>query len=46
MNEMSSCGMIYKPSFMKTGSSVQVMLWFCLRNMRGCNVGVTDGKGL
>jgi hypothetical protein len=44
--EMASCGMIYIPSFMKTATSVQAILRFCFRNLRGCNVGITDGKVL
>jgi hypothetical protein len=42
--EMGSCGMIYTPSFMKTATGVQEILRFCLRNLRSCNVGITDGK--
>jgi hypothetical protein len=42
--EMASCGMIYLPSFMKIGTGVQTILRFFLRNSRGCNVGITDGK--
>jgi hypothetical protein len=30
------------PSFMKIGTGVQATLRFCLRNLRGCNVGITD----
>jgi hypothetical protein len=43
---MASCGMIYVSSFMKTSTGVQAILRFCLRNVRGCNVSVTDGKDL
>jgi hypothetical protein len=32
-------------SFMKIGAGIQAVLKFCLRNLRGCNVGITDGKG-
>jgi hypothetical protein len=32
--------------FMKIGTGVQAVLRFCLRNLRGCNVGITDGKDL
>jgi hypothetical protein len=35
---------MFLPSFMDTGISVQAILWVCLRNLRDCNVGVTDGK--
>jgi uncharacterized protein YraI len=44
--EMGSGGMIYFPSFTKTGTGVQAILRFCLRNLRGCNVGITDGRDL
>jgi hypothetical protein len=42
--ETASCGMIYAPSFMKIGTGVQAILRFCLRNLRGCNAGITNGK--
>jgi hypothetical protein len=42
--EMASCGMIYIPSFVKIGTSIQAILRFCLRDLRGCNVGTTDGS--
>jgi hypothetical protein len=38
--EMASCGMIYIPSFMKT------IFRFCLSNLGGCNVGITDERDL
>jgi hypothetical protein len=44
--DMASCCMIYIPSFMKIGTGVQAVLKFCLRNLRGCNVGVTYGRDL
>jgi hypothetical protein len=46
--EMAWCGMIYEyiPSFMKTGTGVQAISRFCLRSLRGCNVGITDGWDL
>jgi hypothetical protein len=31
--------MINIPSFIKTGTGVQAILRFCLRNLNGCNVG-------
>jgi hypothetical protein len=31
---------------MKTGVGVQVILRDFLRNLRGCNVGIADGRGL
>jgi hypothetical protein len=39
---MFSCGLIYTPSFMKIDADVQTILRFRLRNLKGCNVGVTD----
>jgi hypothetical protein len=42
--EMASCGMIYLPSFVKIGTGVQAILRSCLRNLRGCDVGITDGR--
>jgi uncharacterized protein YraI len=44
--DMASCGIIYAPSFMKIGRGVQAILRFCLNNLRGCDVGVTDGRNL
>jgi hypothetical protein len=44
--ETTSCGIIYLPSFMKIGTGVQVILRFCFRNVRGCNVGITDERDL
>jgi hypothetical protein len=41
---MDLCGMIYTPSFRKIGIGVQEILRFDLRSLRGCNVGITDGK--
>jgi hypothetical protein len=38
--------MISEPSFMKIANGVQEILKFCLRNLRGCNVGITDGRDL
>jgi hypothetical protein len=40
--EMSSSGMIYLQIFMNIGSGFQAILRFCLRNLKGCNVGITD----
>jgi hypothetical protein len=42
--EMASGGMLYTPCLMTIGSGIQVILRFCLRNMRGYNVGITDGR--
>jgi hypothetical protein len=41
---IASFGMVYIPSFIKISIGVQVILRFCFRNSRGCNVGITDGK--
>jgi hypothetical protein len=38
--EMALRGMIHIPSFMKIGISVRAVLRFCLRYLRGCNVGI------
>jgi hypothetical protein len=43
---MGSGDMIFIPSFMKTGAGFQAILRFCLRNLRGCNVDITDGRAL
>jgi hypothetical protein len=37
---------LYISSFMNNGTDVQAILKFCLRNLRGCNVGVTDGRDI
>jgi hypothetical protein len=42
--EIASCGMIYDPGFMKISTGFQAILRFSLRNLRGCNVGITDGR--
>jgi hypothetical protein len=48
--QMALCGMIYiyiyTPSFMKIGIGIQAILRVCFRNLRGCNVGITDGMDL
>jgi hypothetical protein len=44
--EMASRGMVYIPSFMKIDPSIQAILRFRLRNFRGCNVGITDGRAI
>jgi hypothetical protein len=43
---MASGGKIYVPSFMKFGSSVEAILRLYIRNLRGCNVGVTVERDL
>jgi hypothetical protein len=45
-DEMASDSMIYIPSFMKIGAGVQVLLRFYLRNLRGCNIDITDMRDL
>jgi hypothetical protein len=37
---------IYLHSFKKAGTGIKAMLRFCHSNCIGCNVCVTDGKGL
>jgi hypothetical protein len=44
--EMGSGGIIYISSFMKIGRDVQVILRFRLRNLKGCNAGITDERDL
>jgi hypothetical protein len=46
MIELGSSGTMYKKGFMKIVVCVQAILKFRLRNMRGCNVGIIDGRGL
>jgi hypothetical protein len=42
--QMALCGLIYIPSFMKICRSVQAILRFVLRNLRGCKAGIADGR--
>jgi hypothetical protein len=44
--EMVSCVTIYIPTSMKICTGVQEILRFCLSNLRGRNVGITDGRDL
>jgi hypothetical protein len=44
--DMTSCGMIYIPSFIKIGTGLKEILKFCLGNFRGCVVGSRDGMDL
>jgi hypothetical protein len=44
--EMVSCGMIDTQSFMKMGTGIEAILKFYFRNLRGFNVGITDGRSL
>jgi hypothetical protein len=43
---MGPGGMLYLPSFMKIGRGVHEILRFFLRNLSGCNVGITDRRDL
>jgi hypothetical protein len=43
---MGSGGMINIPNFMTSEWGIKVKLRFCLINLRGCNVGITDGRNL
>jgi hypothetical protein len=38
--------MIYLASFVKIGKGVQEILRFGLKNLKGCNVGITDGRDI
>jgi hypothetical protein len=40
---MASFDIIYILSFMKIPTGVQAILMFCLRNLSGCNAGISDG---
>jgi hypothetical protein len=40
---MASQSRIYLPSSMMIGTGVQAILRFCLSNLNGCDVGITDG---
>jgi hypothetical protein len=42
--EIWSGGMINIPSYIMIVSGIQTVLWFILRNLRGCNVDITDGR--
>jgi hypothetical protein len=42
--KMASCGILYIPSSLKIGTGVQAILRLCLRNLRGCNVDITNGR--
>jgi hypothetical protein len=44
--EVTSDGMTFIPFFMKISKGVQEILRFCLRNLRGCKFGITDGRDL
>jgi hypothetical protein len=40
--EIGSDCMIYIQNFMKIDTGVQAISYFSIRNLRGCNVGITD----
>jgi hypothetical protein len=44
--DMPSGGMMCIPSLMKIGAAVQAVLRFSLRNLRCCNVCITEGRDL
>jgi hypothetical protein len=44
-DEMPSYGMIFLPSFIKTGTDVEGTLRFCVSNLKVCNVHITEGQG-
>lgn len=44
--EMPSFVMIFLLSFNTIGTGIQAILKFCLSNLNGCVVGITDGKEL
>jgi hypothetical protein len=44
--EMGTGDMIHMPSFMKFGGGVEGILRYCLRNLNGFNVGITNGRDL
>jgi hypothetical protein len=38
--------MIYIPSVIKIGTGVEGILRFCISNLKGHNIGITDGSDL
>jgi hypothetical protein len=46
--EIDSYGVVYLPSYMKIGTDVEGIrvLRFCVRNLKGSNVGITNGKDI
>jgi hypothetical protein len=44
--EMGSSGTIYIQSFMKIRTGMETILMLRLRNMKGCNVGITNLRDL
>jgi hypothetical protein len=43
---MSTFGMVYIPNFMKIDISIQALLRFSFRNLKGSNVGISDESDL
>jgi hypothetical protein len=39
---MALCDVIRVPGFMKIAIGVQAILRVCLRNLKCCNIGITD----
>jgi hypothetical protein len=44
--EIDSRDMIHIQIFMKIPADIQAILRFSLRKLRGCNVGITNGRDL
>jgi hypothetical protein len=44
--KMASYDMIYMSRFMGVGTCFEGILRFCLRNLKCCNVGITDDRDL
>jgi hypothetical protein len=42
--ESGSSGIIYIQNLMKTDTFIQAIIMFSLCNMRGCIIGITDGR--
>jgi uncharacterized protein YraI len=39
-------GTLFSPSLMMIRTGVEAIIRFCLSNLDGCNVGITDGSGI
>jgi uncharacterized protein YraI len=37
---------VYIPNFMTIDTGVEAVLRSCNRNLKGCNIGITDGRDL
>jgi hypothetical protein len=44
--DIGSGGVKYISGFKKIGTGVEGILRFCLSNLKGCNVGITDKRDL